>query len=274
MDARRYDALIAASGIEPREARLLLARALDATTAIVAAFPEREAPPEAAARFADWARRRRAGEPVAYILGEREFYGRVFEVDSTTLIPRPETESLVERSLERSPRGAAVLDLGTGSGIIAVTLACERADLRVTAVDRSAAALAVARRNAERLAAGRVECLQGDWFAPVESRRFGLVAANPPYVEAGDAHLAQGDLRFEPPSALVGGTDGLADLSRIIRAAPAHLDEGGWLLLEHGFDQGPAVRQRLAAAGFTAIETWPDLAGRPRVSGGRQTSHA
>lgn len=269
MDAQRFDALIATAGIEPREARLLLARALGTTTAIVAAFPEREAPPEAAARFTAWAAQRRAGEPVAYVLGEREFYGRVFAVDRATLIPRPETELLVELALERAARGTQALDLGTGSGIIAVTLACERADLGVTAVDRSAAALEVARRNADRLAPGRVTCLEGNWFAPVAGRRFGLVVANPPYIEAGDAHLARGDLRFEPATALVGGADGLEDLDSIIRRAPAHLEAGGWLLLEHGFDQAPAVRERLAATGFTAIQTWPDLAGQPRVSGGR-----
>lgn len=270
MDGRRFDALIAAAGIDAREARQLLARAIGTTTAIVAAFPEREAAPKAAARFAAWAARRRAGEPVAYIVGEREFYGRVFEVDAATLIPRPETELLVELAVARIGPAARVLDLGTGSGAIAVTLACEHPAARVCAIDRSAAALAVARRNAERLAPGRVECLAGDWFAPVAGRRFDLVVSNPPYVAAGDAHLGEGDLRFEPAAALVGGPDGMDCLAAIVTAASAHLEPGGWLLLEHGFDQGAATRALLDNGGFIEVETWRDLAGIERATGGRR----
>jgi release factor glutamine methyltransferase len=207
---------------------------------------------------------------VAYLLGEREFFGRVFAVDANTLIPRPETELLIELALERMTQAAPrVLDLGTGSGVIAITLASERADARVTAVDRSPAALEAARRNATRLAPGRVECLCGDWFSPVAGRRFDLIVSNPPYVAADDAHLAQGDLRFEPLAALTGGASGLECLAAIAAAAPGHLMPGAWLLLEHGFDQGEATRELLDGAGFATVETWRDLGGQPRVSGGR-----
>ncbi len=213
--------------------------------------------------------RRMSGEPIAYLTGTREFYGRSFQVSSDVLIPRPDTELLVERALACIPSDQAVtlLDLGTGSGCIALTLALERPGARVTAVDRSAAALALARRNGGILDAD-VEFLSSDWFSELSARRFDLIVGNPPYIAATDAHLARGDLRFEPLGALVAGPDGLADLRHLIAAAPGYLKPGGALLLEHGYDQADAVQILFEAAGFCHPQSWPDLSGIRRVSGG------
>lgn len=265
--------LAAALGLDKREARLE-ARVLAGyawNTAPVWLIAHATDTPDASARtrFEALLARRLAGEPVAYLTGRREFYGRAFEVGPAVLIPRPETERLVELALERLPPGEAVsvLDLGTGSGCIAITLALERPQTRVTAVDRSSAALAIARRNADILDA-TVEFLDSDWFAALGGRRFDVIVANPPYVASGDSHLRQGDLRFEPASALAAGADGLEDLRALAAAAPAHLVPGGSLLLEHGWDQAQAVRKLLHAAGFADPATWQDLAGQPRISGG------
>ncbi len=214
--------------------------------------------------------RRLAGEPVAHLTGTREFYGRAFRVTPDVLIPRPDTELLAELALSRLPPGAAraVLDLGTGSGCLAITLALERPAAQVTAVDRSLAALLVARDNAVQLGAA-VEFLESDWFGALSGRRFDIIVSNPPYVAAADPHLARGDVRFEPVSALVSGGDGLDDLRRLIAAAPQHLSPGGSLLLEHGYDQAETVRTLLAAQGYTQVASWNDLAGIPRASGGK-----
>ncbi len=213
-------------------------------------------------------RRRQAGEPVAYITGRREFWSLSFEVERSTLVPRPETELLVEAALAEVSPGCScrVADLGTGSGIIAVVIAHERPLASVVATDASAAALTVAARNVERHVAGRVSLLQGDWWAPLGGRRFEVVVSNPPYVAAGDPHLLRGDLRHEPVSALVGGEDGLRDIERIIAGAPAHLEAGGVLLIEHGAEQASSVGERLRAAGFEAVRSLADLAGLARVS--------
>ncbi len=265
--------IAATLGLEKREARLearvLATHAWNVAPAWLIAHDTDTPDPSARTRFETLLARRLAGEPVAYLSGRREFYGRTFEVGPAVLIPRPETERLVELTLERLPPGAplSVLDLGTGSGCIAITLALERPLARVTAVDRSSAALAVARRNADILNA-TVEFLDSDWFAALAGRRFDLIVANPPYVASGDPHLNQGDLRFEPASALAAGSDGLADLRTLAAAAPAHLLPGGWLLLEHGWNQAGAVRSLLHAAGFADPATWRDLAGQPRISGG------
>jgi release factor glutamine methyltransferase len=251
--------------LEAREARLLLAQATGFSEASVLAHPERALPAEAEARFLEFAARRARGEPIAYILGEKEFYGLPLAVNPAVLIPRPETELLVELALARKP--ASALDLGTGSGAIALALKRHLPAARVVAVERSAAALAVARRNAVKLGL-EVEFRHGLWFEPVAGERFDLVLSNPPYVANGDAHLSQGDLRFEPQSALVSGADGLDALRDIARGAPGHLNRGGWLLVEHGLGQDKAVRELLHEAGLGEIMTWPDLAGIARVSGG------
>ncbi|MGH8686784.1 MAG: peptide chain release factor N(5)-glutamine methyltransferase [Burkholderiales bacterium] len=251
--------------LEAREARLLLARATGFSEASVLAHPERELPEEAAERFRDFTARRAGGEPIAYILGEKEFYGLPLAVNPAVLIPRPETELLVELALALQP--ASVLDLGTGSGAIALAVKRRLPSARVVGVERSAAALAVAQRNALRLGLD-VELRHGRWFEPVAGERFALVVSNPPYVAEGDPHLAEGDLRFEPRSALVAGPDGLASIREIVAAALAHLAPGGTLLLEHGLGQDGAVRTMLAAAGLEDARSWPDLAGIARVSGG------
>ena len=276
IDALNVGTLLAAAGIDRREARLLLARATGIADAILVAFPERTIGDEFAARFRESAGRRQRGEPIAYILGEREFYGRVFHVTPAVLIPRPETELLVDLVLEsaRQFQAARLLDLGTGSGAIAVTLACELADARVTAVDNSAQALGVARGNAARLAAGRVACLESNWFAALGDRQFDVIVANPPYIARADPHLARGDLRFEPASALVGGSAGLECIALIVATAALYLAPGGALLLEHGYDQASSVRDLLADAGYAGIVTHRDLAGCDRVSLGHRAGPA
>ncbi len=258
--------LLAAATLPRAEARLLLAASLGVSVESLIARPERAVEGAAAERFSTLVRRRAQGEPVAYLLGEKEFYGRRFAVSPAVLVPRPETELLVQLALQRlrgepAPR---LLDLGTGSGCIAITLALECPAAAVVAVDRSADALAVARANAQRLGA-TIELVAGDWYGAVGGR-FDLIVANPPYVAAADPHLA--DLRHEPRSALVAGADGLTDLRRIVAGAPARLKHGGSLAVEHGHDQGASVRDLFAQAGFTGIETHRDLAGIERVCTG------
>jgi release factor glutamine methyltransferase len=249
------------------DARLLLSAASGFSQASLLAFPEKELPAEAATRFRDFAERRKKGEPVAYILGHKEFYSLDLVVTPAVLIPRPETELLVDLILARKP--ASVLDVGTGSGAIALALKRHLPGARVVASDASAAALAVAKRNAARLNL-EIELRHGRWFDAVPGERFEAVVANPPYVEVGDPHLAQ--LAFEPRLALEAGTDGLDALRAIVRGAPAHLLPGGWLLVEHGMGQQQAVRSLLEAAGLESASHWPDLAGIPRVAGGRVKS--
>jgi release factor glutamine methyltransferase len=268
------DALAAArQRIPASEARLLLQDMLGATAADLAAHPDRPMSDAHAASYSSLIERRAAGEPVAYLIGRREFYGREFVVSSAVLIPRPETELLVETGAAKL-RGldhARVLDLGAGSGCVAITLALETR-AQVVAVDVSAAALAVARQNAGRLGA-HVDLLESDWFSSLAGR-FELIVANPPYIAEGDPHLVQGDLRFEPAGALACGADGLSAIRRIVAGAPAHLNAEGWLFFEHGYDQAHAVRELLDSAGFTDIEQHRDLAGIVRVSGGRLTRTA
>jgi release factor glutamine methyltransferase len=269
-DGTRVAALLAASALPPREARALLAAAMGTSREHLVAHPDAAVAQFAAARFGEFARRRAQGTPLAYLLGEQEFYGRAFTVTPDVLVPRPDTETLVEAALEcltgrTAPR---VLELGTGSGCIAVTLACERPDAQIVATDVSPAALDVARGNAARHGA-RIELRRGDWLGAVEPGEvFDLVVANPPYVAAGDPHLAA--LRDEPTLALTDGADGLRCLATIAAAAPARLVPGGWLALEHGHDQGPAVARLLAAAGLQAVTTTRDAVGHPRVTRGRR----
>ncbi|OUM07362.1 protein-(glutamine-N5) methyltransferase, release factor-specific [Pseudomonas syringae] len=249
---------------------LLLAAALGKPRSFLHTWPERIVSTEAALAFAGYLARRRAGEPVAYILGQQGFWKLDLEVAPHTLIPRPETEMLVEAALELVPAfaPAQVLDLGTGTGAIALALANERQHWKVTAVDRVPDAVALAERNRKRLQLDNAEVLDSHWFSALEGRQFDLIISNPPYIADADPHLAAGDVRFEPSSALVSGSDGLDDLREIIKQAPAHLNADGWLLLEHGYDQGPAVRELLIREGFERIQTRRDLGEHERITFG------
>ena len=279
------------------DAQVLVAHLLGVNSAYLVANPMRVLTETEDARVDMFVAQRALGQPVAYLLGKREFYSRDFIVGPEVLIPRPETETLVEAALSQlghprsgmghprsgmgHPRSGmghpregggpiTVLDLGTGSGAIAVTLACERPDLQLVATDTSAGALAMARSNAAAHGCeDRIEFLHGAWYAPLAGRRFDLVVSNPPYIAAADPHLAQGDLRYEPASALTDGSrDGLDSIRAILAGARKHLNPRGRVLLEHGHDQSPAVAQLLAAGGFTEIVSIADLAGIPRVAGG------
>ena len=276
--APSIDDLIRHSQLPRAEARRLLACLTGQPLTWFMAHGDDPADPDIAARFQALAERRRAGEPLAYLLGQQEFYGRPFAVSPAVLIPRADTETLVETALEqltllRQQRRAvplSLLELGTGSGIIAITLALEAPDTEVHAVERSPEALAMAQQNAKALGADRIHWHAGSWWQALASpRHFDLIVSNPPYIAAGDHHLQQGDLRFEPPQALAAGPDGLDDLRIIIGGAPAHLSPGGWLLLEHGYDQEAPVQALLRDAGCAEVCTRRDLAGQPRVSGGR-----
>jgi len=252
------------------EAAILLAHALGKPRSWLLAHADDPADTAGAAAFAALVERRVAGEPVAYLTGHRGFWTLDLEVTPATLIPRPETELLVELALAKLPREGAprVADLGTGSGAIALAIARECPHTRVLATDASAAALAVARRNAEANRIRNVGFAQGDWFAALGDERFDLIVSNPPYIAADDPHLERGDLRFEPGSALASGSDGLDDIRRIVAGARSHLAGDGWLLFEHGWDQGTAVRGLLDAAGYRDVFTAQDLEQRDRVSGG------
>jgi release factor glutamine methyltransferase len=256
--------VLRASGIDAREARLLLAAATGRSEASVLAHPEQSLVEQEKNQFLEMTARRAAGEPIAYILGHKEFYGLELTVNSAVLIPRPETELLVDLALDRNP--GSVLDVGTGSGAIALAIKRHRPDARVVATDASAAALEVARRNAARFNL-EVELRHGRWYEPVAGERFEAIISNPPYVVIGDPHLAA--LPYEPRLALLGGADGLDGFRVLAREAPAHLLPGGWLLVEHGEGQHEAVRGLLEAAGLETTASWPDLAGIPRVSGGK-----
>ena len=270
--ARARESLRAVSGTPRIEAEILLGHVLRWNRARLLAHPGMPLGATAAARFDALVARRRGGEPIAYLTGRREFWSLDLAVTPDTLIPRHETERLVEAVLDVVAPGAAapVADVGTGAGPVALAVACERPLARVLGSDRSRAAIAVARANAERLGAGNVSFVVADACAALAPGGWSVIASNPPYVAGNDPHLAIGDARFEPPEALVSGPRGLDMLETLARDAPCRLAPGGWLVLEHGHDQGPAVRALLAGAGLGAVETVRDLAGNERVTLGQR----
>ncbi|MET0583000.1 MAG: peptide chain release factor N(5)-glutamine methyltransferase [Pseudoxanthomonas sp.] len=258
--------------IDPADARLLLAHALGKPTSWLYAHANDDIDVASSQLYRRLVDDRVAGQPVAYLTGTRGFWSLELEVTPDTLIPRPETELLVELALARLPRGIAsgIADLGTGSGAIALAIGSERPEAKVVATDASERALAVARRNALRNRIANVEFRHGSWFGPLADERFDLIASNPPYVAEGDPHLLQGDLRFEPASALSSGRDGLDDIREIVANAGDHLMAGGWLLMEHGLEQGAAIRVLLEEARFAEVATERDLESRDRVTLGRK----
>lgn len=266
----------AAGRLRPEDGRhvaeILLCHALQRDRAWLFAHARDLLEPDARERFNTLIERRTAGEPVAYLIGHRGFWTLDLEVNGATLIPRPETERLVELALERlaDQRRLDVADLGTGSGAIALAIASERPRARVVATDASEAALVMARSNAARHDLDNVEFRAGSWFVPLNQESFDLIASNPPYIAQADPHLRQGDLRHEPLTALASGADGLDDIRHLVAGASPHLKPGGWLLLEHGLDQGEAIRALFAEAGFVDIATEQDLEHRDRVSLGRR----
>lgn len=270
-DVRELLAAAASRLGERAEAEILLTHVLGKSRSWLIAHADDMLDASAATRFDTLLERRAQGEPVAYLTGRRGFWTLELEVSPATLIPRPETELLVELALSRLPAQGRprVVDLGTGSGAIALAIARECPHAHVVATDASADALLVAQRNAEANRIRNVAFAQGDWFEPLAAQSFELVVSNPPYIAAEDPHLQQGDLRFEPAGALASGADGLDDIRRIIEGARSHLATGGWLLFEHGWDQGAAARGLLEAAGYLDVFTAQDLESRDRVSGGR-----
>lgn len=264
--------MLSRSSTSPRlDAELLLEHVTGLSRTAFRAAPERQLPPKAGWSYQQLVKRRLQGEPVAYIRGQQEFWSLLFEVTPAVLIPRPETELVVERALAHSTKDASIdiADLGTGSGAIALAIASERPAARIFAVDASKPAIEVAMRNAARLQLPGITLLTGSWFTPLAGKRFDIVVSNPPYIAGDDPDLAADVRRNEPNMALISGRTGLEALEHIIAAAPDHLTPGGWLILEHGWKQGAAVRDLLVRAGFGHVRSHPDLAGHDRVTEGK-----
>jgi len=271
-DARQLQVALELDASTARiEVQCLLQAVLQVNRAYLFGHPERILTADEQMRYAALLARRLLGEPIAYLLGEREFFGLDLKVSHATLIPRPDTELLVELALQRIPPAGAcrVLDMGTGSGAIALAIAHARADAEVVALDASEAALEVARENAQRLKLVNVHLLHSDWFAALSGEQFDVIVSNPPYIEVDDAHLAQCDVRFEPLSALASGADGLDDIRHIVVTAHQHLNPGGWLMFEHGYDQAARVQELMRQAGFFEVASARDLAGIERATFGR-----
>ncbi|MGF6268289.1 release factor glutamine methyltransferase [Lelliottia nimipressuralis] len=254
-----------------RDAEILLEHVTGKVRTYLLAFGETLLTPEQEAQLAALLARRKTGEPVAHLTGEREFWSLPLYVSAATLIPRPDTECLVEQALARLPDGPCrILDLGTGTGAIALALAGERPDCQITAVDVMPDAVALAQRNLARLGFSNVQINQSSWFSALAQHTFEMIVSNPPYIDEHDPHLSQGDVRFEPLTALVAANDGLADIEHIITTAREHLVPGGWLLLEHGWTQGAAVRALFSAAGYASVETCRDYGGNERLTLGKK----
>jgi release factor glutamine methyltransferase len=257
------------------DAELLLCHCLGKERAFLYAWPEHEVGADQEKLFRELIQRRQQGEPVAYLLGSREFWSFSLAVDNSTLIPRPDTERLIEVALDllRS-ENASVLDLGTGTGAIALALAKENPRWQLLGVDIASSAIALAQRNARDLKLANVEFLQSDWFAKIAPQQFDLIVSNPPYIDPADPHLSRGDVRFEPRRALVAEQNGFAAIAEITARAQHYLKPRAWLLFEHGFEQAPSVRTLLAQHAFEKISTWNDFSGHERVTGGRWRGQA
>lgn len=270
MAATSIAEILKTARIDPLDARVLLQSVLGVTHAFLATHPGHAVAGDQLDRYLALVARRAAGEPVAYLTGGREFFSLDFKVTPAVLIPRPETELLVELALERIPQQAPcrVLDLGTGSGCVAISIARHRPRARVTATDSTPDAIAIAAENARTLGVHNIDFARGDWFAAIAGERYDVIVSNPPYIAQDDPHLRQGDLRFEPRNALAAGPDGLDCIRVIVTQANNHLGSGGWLMFEHGYDQAGRCRALLDAAGFAEVFSRRDLAGIERVSGG------
>ncbi|MFY9993472.1 MAG: peptide chain release factor N(5)-glutamine methyltransferase [Leclercia sp.] len=263
---------LSASDSPRRDAEILLGHVTGRARTYILAFGETVLSQDEETQLAALLARRKTGEPVAHLVGEREFWSLPLYVSAATLIPRPDTECLVEQALARLPASPArILDLGTGTGAIALALASERPDCQVTAVDVMPDAVALAQRNVDRLGLSNVTVMHSSWFSALADRQFETIVSNPPYIDEADPHLGIGDVRFEPRSALVAAGQGLADLSQIITDARQHLVSGGWLLLEHGWTQGEAVRALFLQAGYQQVETCRDYGGNERLTVGKRT---
>lgn len=253
-----------------RDAEILLGFVTGRTRTFLMAFCETALTEEELIKLDGYLKRRQAGEPIAYITGVKEFWSLKFNVSPATLIPRPDTEKLVELALEYLPKvPCEVLDLGTGTGAITIAMATERPDCLFTAIDKSEDAFELAQKNAQQIGVNNVYFLLGNWYKPIKGRKFSMIVSNPPYIEPTDIHLSQGDVRYEPRSALVSEDDGFADIKIIVHGATKHLNQYGWLLIEHGYQQGDMVRTIFKQHGFQLVDTYTDYSGNERVTVGR-----